>query len=398
MEKKQTVLIVHNYYRIPGGEDTVVSNEKELLEKHGHRVILYTRSNKEIDDRNPLKKLLLPFICIFNPKTFFNIKRLIKENGVNIVHVHNTLSLISPAVYYAALSLGIPVVQTVHNFRLICPAATLYRDRHICEDCIFKGLSCSVKHSCYRGSKAQTLISAMTLYIHRFLGIYKKIGYICLTEFNKKKLLEINRRKLLIRPGSVFVKPNFIDAPKVSQKSGIGGDYFICCQRLDELKGTDILIKAYELLKKEAPRLILCGSGPMDDYCRKHIEEGGLNIEMMGYTEHSRVLSLISGAKALILPTRWYEGFPMTIVEAFSRGTPVIVSDIGNAADLVEEGVTGLKFKDGDPKALARCLLDPGLSDLNPYKRYEELYTEEINYGILKDIYEKATMIRSDPS
>ena len=208
-EKKQKILIVHNYYQIPGGEDTVVTNEKKLLEDNGHEVILYTRDNNEIKKMNFFRKLLLPFTSIYNPRTAKDIKKIIKENGIDIVHVHNTLHLISPSVYYAAVKCGVPVIQTIHNFRFLCPGAMLYRNGNICEDCINKGLRCAIRHGCYRNSRPQTFILVLSALIHRATGIYRKVNFICLTEFNKQMLLRINRKKQIIQPSKVFVKPNF---------------------------------------------------------------------------------------------------------------------------------------------------------------------------------------------
>ena len=212
---KQKILMVHNYYQIPGGEDTVVANEKRLLEEHGHEVVLYTRHNNELKNMSKLQKLGLPFTTIFNPRTYRDIKRIIKEEKIEIVHVHNTLNLISSAVYYAAVKCGVPVVQTIHNFRLLCPGATFYRDGHICEDCVSKGLKCAVKHKCYRNSRAQTLICVISTWIHRHTGILGKINYIALTEFNKEKLLQLK----YIKSERVFVKPNFtFEVPHETQK------------------------------------------------------------------------------------------------------------------------------------------------------------------------------------
>lgn len=208
---KQNILIVHNHYQIPGGEDTVVTNEKRLLELNGHKVFTYYRNNSELKNMPFYKKIFIPIITIFNPKTYLQVRKIIKREKIDIVHVHNTLSLISPSAYYAGFSCGIPVVQTVHNFRLICPSATLYRDGHICEDCLTVGLYCAVKHSCYRKSSIQTLVCVINTEIHRKLGTYYKLNYICLTAFNKEKLLQLNhgRRKDVICPERVFIKPNF---------------------------------------------------------------------------------------------------------------------------------------------------------------------------------------------
>lgn len=208
-EKKETVLIVHNYYQIPGGEDTVVANEKKLLEEHGHKVILYTRNNLELKTMGVVKKMFLPFSTIFNIKTYWDIKKIIRKNNVDIVHVHNTLNLISPSVYYAAVRCKVPTVQTLHNFRMLCPASTFYRDGHICEECLSKGLKCAVKHNCYRNSKIQTLACVLTTVIHRKMGIYKKINYICLTDFSRRKILQFNKTRKIIDETKIFIKPNF---------------------------------------------------------------------------------------------------------------------------------------------------------------------------------------------
>ncbi|GAB1800831.1 glycosyltransferase [Priestia megaterium] len=210
MEKKKKILIVHNYYQIPGGEDTVVANEQRLMEQNGFEVLLYSRNNSELKTMNKFKKFFLPITTIFSIKTYREIKRIIKQNKIDVVHVHNTLSLISPSVYYAAFSTKIPVIQTIHNFRLLCPGALFYRDNKICEDCVDKGLKCAISNKCYRGSRVQTLGCVLTLKIHRLLGTYKRINYICLTEFNKEKLLLLNKgEKQVIDPNKVFVKPNF---------------------------------------------------------------------------------------------------------------------------------------------------------------------------------------------
>ena len=198
MGKKQRILLVHNYYKIPGGEDTVVNNEKRLLEENGHCVFLYTRSNKEMEDISALQKLFLPFSSIFSLRTYKEIRKFIQKENIDLVHVHNTLTLISPSVYYAAFSCGVPVVQTMHNFRLLCPAATFVRNGRICEDCVDQGLGCAVRYGCYRGSREQTLVNAAILKLHRMLGTYRKLFYICLTEFNKEKLLLLYLTKAFV--------------------------------------------------------------------------------------------------------------------------------------------------------------------------------------------------------
>ncbi len=384
IEKRKKVLIVHNYYQIPGGEDTVVANEKRLLERHGHEVILYSRNNSELNGMSLVQKLSLPFTTIFNIRTYKDIKRIIKDHKIDIVHVHNTLSLISPSVYYAALSYKVPIVQTVHNFRLLCPGATFYRDGHICEECIVSGLKCAIKYSCYRGSRLQTLACVISTKIHRMTGIYGKLHYICLTEFNKEKLLSLRQ----IHPGRVFVKPNFVEEIGEFIPEEKRADQFIFAGRLDMLKGIDILFKAWKRMGSGASKLIVCGVGPMENWCKEFVANNAVNIELKGLVSNIEARKLIANSKALILPTQWYEGFPMSIVEAFAVGTPVICSDLGNVGSSVVEGVTGCKFKANSieelVKAVGRC------SELctNTLDEYKKKYTEGKNYEKLIEIYQ----------
>lgn len=388
MREKPTILQVHNRYQIPGGEDTVAENERRLLEAQGHRVVRYFRDNKEMKDFSLLRKLLLPVTTVFNPRTYREVRRLIRTEHIDIVHVHNTLNLISPSVYYAALAEGVPVVQTVHNFRLLCPGATFYRDGHICEDCLHGGLGCAVKHSCYRGSRLQTLACVISTKIHRMTGIYGKLNYICLTEFNREKLLNLKQ----VRPERVYVKPNFVENdPEPILPEERRRNQMVFAGRLEKLKGVDVLLKSWKLLGENAPQLILCGTGPLEDWCRDYIREHAVqNVQMRGFTPNAEVRRLMAQSRALILPTRWYEGFPVSIVEAFSVGTPVLCSDLGNAGSIVTEGVTGRKFQPDSPEDLARAVGTSGGMCESTYAQYLSGYTAERNYETLEAIYRQA--------
>lgn len=394
MAGKQRILLVHNYYKLPGGEDTVVENEKRLLEEQGHEVFLYARSNQELDSLGSLGKLRLPFTALFSVRTYREVRRLILQKRIGVVHVHNTLSLISPSVYYAAFSCGVPVVQTIHNFRLLCPAATFVRDGRICEDCLERGLSCSVRHSCYRGSRAQTLVSAAVLKLHRLLGTYRRLYYICLTEFNREKLLSLNRKgKEVIRRERVFVKPNFAWDPADrarGEEAEPEKNQYIYAARLEKLKGIRTLLEAW----REFPDrpLVICGSGPEEEWARRYVEEHRMaQVRLTGQLLHDQVLRLLAESKALILPTLWYEGQPMTILESYAVGTPVLASALGNAGDMVLPGVTGFRFPPGSPEGLREAVRQlEQTAWLNPRAVFEEQYTPERNYEILKHIYDYA--------
>lgn len=387
--KKYRVLQVHNYYQIPGGEDTVLENERKLLEDDGHTVIQYTRNNSELKYFSVFRKVLLPFCVIFNLRTYQEVKKIIREQGIDIVHVHNTLSLISPSVYYAALHCKTPVVQTIHNFRLLCPGGTFYRDGHICEDCIEHSLKRAIKYRCYRGSKLQTLICVFNTWIHRMTGIYGKIHYICLTEFNKKKILLLKQ----ITPEKIFIKPNFVSicgTDKISYRKR--SNQFVYAGRLEKQKGTDFLLKTWKLMGKEAPKLVLCGTGPLEEWCRTYIKDNQLNtIEIRGFVPNVEVRKLIAESKALILPTQCYEGFPLTIVEAYSVGTPVIGSNLGNTGSLIIDNKTGMRFEYNNPQDLAEKIRLLSTRQLVVSDEHIRQFSEESNCRTMVRIYDSVT-------
>lgn len=384
-EKKEKVLIVHNYYQIPGGEDTVVENEKNLLEEHGHKVVVYTRHNSELKTMSKLQKILIPFSTIFNMRTYREVRTIIKEQNIDILHVHNTLNLVSPSVYYAGFSKKIPVVQTIHNFRLLCLGATFFRDGHVCEECLKKGLSCAVKHKCYRGSRVQTLACVISTLVHRGLGTYGKLNYICLTEFNKSKLLNLKQ----VKKENVFVKPNFVQAVKKIVPYGERNDQFIYVGRLEEIKGIDVLLNAWKILDKDAPELLVCGKGPLEEWAKDFVKENKLNqVKLLGFVPNDQVKEMIGKSKVLILPTQVYEGFPMTIAEAYASGTPVIGSDLGNTGSLIENGKTGLKFKHTSAESLAEAVLMVQKEFKGFPEEFIGLYSAESNYKSMKNIYE----------
>lgn len=384
--EKKKILLIHNYYQIPGGEDTVVANEKRLLEEHGHQVVLYTRHNSELKEFSKVQKLLLPFSTIFNMRTYREVKDVIEKENIDVLHVHNTLNLVSPSVYYAGFHKKIPVVQTVHNFRLLCPGATFYREGKVCEDCVKKGMLCAVKHNCYRGSKVQTLACVVSTQLHRLIGTYKKLNYICLTEFNKEKLLQLK----LIRKEKVFVKPNFVFGHKVKPESKRNPYQFVYVGRLEEIKGISVLMEAWKMLGKEAPELILCGTGPLEAWCREYVKKNQMrNVHLKGFVPNEEVQEIIAQSAALILPTQVYEGFPMTIVEAYGKGTPVIASDLGNAGNLVISGITGKRFSYQSAEALADAVRNFEIYDSAQIREiYQEKYSAEKNYEELQRIYE----------
>ncbi len=392
--KNYHILQVHNFYQIPGGEDVVVRNEKRLLEEHGHKVYTYYRSNSELNEEGILGKLLLPFTAVYSFKTAREVKKIIRENQIDIVHVHNTLTMVSPSVFYAANKCRVPVVQTLHNFRMLCPAGSFFRDNVICEECVQHGMKCAVKHKCYRGSTAQTIVSAAILQIHRFLGTYRKVNFICLTEFNRNKLLS-SLKKPIVDPDKVYIKPNFTFAEGVvpsTRDTGVEEEYFLFAGRVEALKGVDIAIKAFEKLPGE--RLYIAGSGPMMEEMQAYVAEHHMeNVRFLGYLQKEEMSERFYHAKAVIMTSQCYEAFAMTIAEAYSYGVPVIAGRVGNMDGMVKEGKTGVKFTYNSAEDLAEKIKKFNEMDLAELKEnardfYETRLRPEDNYKLLIQIYE----------
>lgn len=382
---KENVLIVHNYYRIPGGEDIVVANEKKLLEDNGHKVILYSRNNEEAGGRSFISKIGLALTALFNPRTYKEISRIIEKEKIDVIHVHNTVALISPAVYLVGINRGIPVVQTVHNFRLICPNGVCYIKDHVCERCIEHGLKASLLYNCYRDSKLQTFVCAFSMKIERILRTYSYIYYICLTDFNKQKLITLKQ----IREENIYIKPNFTTIDEKIVPYSERKEQIVYAGRLEKIKGIDLLLQAWMKLGDKAPRLIICGSGELELWCREYIDNNEIsNVELKGQLPNSEVKKLVGESMAIIYPTQWYEGFPMAVAEAYTMGTPIIASDIGNVGNLVDEGISGMKFKRGSVVAIAKAVEQFMAHPIRLPIEYTTKYTADENYHMLKDIYE----------
>lgn len=388
--KQYRILQVHNFYQIPGGEDVVVRNEKRLLEEHGHKVYTYYRSNAELKEGGRLGKLCVPFTAVYSFKTVREVKKLIKEYQIDIVHVHNTLTMVSPSVFYAAFSCHVPIVQTLHNFRMLCPAGSFFRDNVICEECVRGGLKCAVKHKCYRNSKLQSFVSAAVLKVHRVLGTYRKVNFICLTEFNRNKLLALGD---IVDAKKIFIKPNFtfaegIEPSNVPEQE----EYYLFAGRVEALKGVDIAIKAFEQIPDR--KLYIAGTGPMMDEMQAYVKEHNIqNVKFLGYLQKEDMTEKFYHAKAVIMTSQCYEAFAMTIAEAYSYGVPVIAGRVGNMEGMVQEGVTGVKFTYNSSSDLAEKVkefeqLDRVTLKENAREFYQERLRPEDNYQKLMEIYE----------
>lgn len=381
------ILSVHNTYQKPGGEDQVFAQEAELLRAHGHQVLLYQASNDEVKGVNPL---VLLGNTIWNRQKYDELRALLRRERPDVMHVHNTFPVISPAAYYAANAEGVPVVQTLHNYRLLCPAATFFRDGHVCEDCLAHDIPLpGVRHSCYRGSRMATAAAAAMLATHNFKHTWSKAvsAYIALTDFARDKFIEGG-----LPAEKIFVKPNYLQSDPGPGEGN--GHYALFVGRLTPEKGIGTLLDAWRQVGTDLP-LRIAGDGPLASDVEKAAAELD-GVTWLKWLPRAEILERMKHASVLILPSTWYEGFPMIIAEAFAVGLPVIASNLGSMASIVDHERTGLHVLPGDtndlvekvqwflghPELMARMRTDVR-------REYETKYTAETNYLQMMAIYRK---------
>ncbi|HZT71140.1 MAG TPA: glycosyltransferase family 4 protein [Terriglobia bacterium] len=386
------VLLVHNEYQQPGGEDAVFRLERDLLKSFGHNVVSYVRTNHEISRHSEIGRISLLKQTIWAEDSRRGIAAILTEVRPDVVHVHNTFTRISPSIYAECRRFEVPVVQTLHNFRLLCPAATFYRSGSVCEDCLNGGLWNSVFHGCYRKSRSATAAVAAMLMMHRRLHTWDSgiSRFIALTEFARKKFICGG-----FAPESITVKPNFV-APDPHTGDG-NREYALFVGRLSEEKGLRTLLRAWTQLRNTVP-LRIVGDGPMGFELKNYSVANALDsVRFEGRVDHSETQEIMKSARFLILPSECYENFPMTIVEAFASGTPVICSRLGAMQEIVEHHVTGLHFEPGNSESLAECAAwawthPAQMRAMGTVARreYELKYTAERNYSLLMEIYQRA--------
>jgi glycosyltransferase involved in cell wall biosynthesis len=387
------ILLVHNFYQQRGGEDLVYADEGRLLEAHGQEVIRYTAHNDQVASMSALS---VARSTLWSRKSYRDVRRIIANERPHVIHVHNSFPLISPSVYYAANAEGVPVVQTLHNYRLICPAALCFRGGTVCTDCLGQSVPWpAVRHACYRDSRTASAAVATMLVVHGVLGSWhRKVDtYVALTGHARSMFIQAGL------PAEKFViKPNFVD-PDPGPGTGSGG-YALFVGRLSAEKGLQTLLHAWQSVGAIVP-LMIVGDGPMAPQV-KAAAENTPGITWLGRRDPSNVLALLREAKCLVFPSECYETFGRAIIEAYAASTPVVAAGHGAAAELVRDGVTGLHFRPGDAHDLASKVLgmnrDPtGLSHLRAAARheFEMRYTADMNYRSLLDIYLRTIARRS---
>lgn len=380
------ILLVHNYYKIRGGEDAVFENETAELEKRGHKVIKYVKNNSEIDGYNFIQKILFFPRAIYNFTTVRDLKNILKKEKIDVAHIHNVFPLISPSIYRYLKKKGIKIVQTIHNYRFLCPNGLFFRNGEVCELCKEGAFSNAVKYKCYKESAIFSLLYAAIIKFNyntfrRFID-----GYIALTEFTKKIFVgaDFDENKIYIKGHGLEDK---LFAPMTGKK------YFLYIGRLSKEKGIDFLLECFSKL----PDFNLSIAGAYDqnsDYFLTYKSYN--NIRFLGFSFGEVKENLIQESTAVIIPSVCYETYSLTLVEAFRAGITVVGSSIGGIPYIINDGVNGELFEPNNfeqfKSKLEKLYNDNDYrNNLNDDARKTFLEKMEFskNITILEDIYKE---------
>ena len=388
------IFLAHNYYgsTAPSGENDVFEAERDLLRQHGHEVTEFVRHSDEIRTQGVWGTAKGAFATPWNPFAARALRKAVESFHPDVVHVHNTFPLLSPSIFYA-IGGRTARVLTLHNYRLFCSAAILMRDGHVCTECLdTRSVWPALRYGCYRNCRLSTLPLAFNVSLHRNLGTWTRQvdAFITLTDFQQKTMVEAG-----LPAGRAHVKPNFISRNFQQTPGKDRGNYAVFVGRLSVEKGVRTLLSAWRSVSG-LPLKIL-GDGPLRGEIEAQVRAQGINAEFLGGVNRDKVLSIVSGACLQVVPSEWYEGFPMVILEAYACGTPVVASRIGSLAEIVLDGETGMHFEAGDPLDLAQRVNylaeRPELARRMGMKAREIFlvkYTAEKNFELLMGIYSKA--------
>jgi glycosyltransferase involved in cell wall biosynthesis len=390
------IISVHNRYLMAGGEDQVFESEARLLRDHGHTVTQVEEQNAYPD--SVAKKIGMAVECVWSRKWHREFRERLQRERPDVVHIHNLFPRISPSIYYACRREGVPVVQTLHNYRLLCAGAELYRDGKVCEECLDHGVMRGVRYGCYQGSKLGTAVLTIMVDVHRRARTWTNMVdcYIALTEFSRNKLIAGGLPADRIR-----VKPNFV-LPDPGMKSG-AGEYALFVGRMVKSKGVPSMLEAWE--KLSVVPLHIVGDGPCKEQIESAKSAGKLSSVMYrGRLPRAETLAAMKKARFLVFPSEWYEGFPVTIAEAFACGVPVVASRLGAMQEIIADGVTGLHFEAGNIEDLRQkaewAWEHPAeMQDMGRRGRreFERKYMAEQNIRMLEEAYEFAMASRGKP-
>jgi len=393
------VLVVHSRYRsdVPSGENEVVEDELRLLRDHGCVAELVELRSDDIPSWPLSKKIALPARVVWSSEGRRVLEQSVVRFRPDVIHIHNTFPLFSPGVFWRARAAAVGVVHTLHNFRPLCPASTLFRDGRPCEECLGRLPWPAVRFSCYRGSRLATIPVATMVGLHGRLRTWQTCvdRLIAVSAYQREKYIEAGW------PGEkIRVKHNTVLQPPAP--TGRPGSAFLCMSRLSAEKGVDVLLEGWRRAFSDGtPSIRLAGSG--DQASRLRAEYGGLpGVVFLGQLDRVALFEELSRARAVVVPSRWYEGSPRAVVEAYAAGVPLVASRVGSLTELVEDGVTGLLAAPGDPDELAGALRRLADSDELAARlgegaraRYERSYSPDVTVRELLAIYREAIAART---
>ena len=383
------ILTVHNFYKssAPSGEDIAYINEKKMFQDSDIIIQSHEKFNDNLVNLTVKEKLKLGINNSWSNSSYAELKIKLKKFKPNLVHFHNTFPQITPSGYAACKDMGIPVIQTLHNFRLLCANALLLREGKSCELCVSGSMFNALKYKCYRNSLSATASQVLCLKRNRYNGSYANNvdRYITLTKFAEKKFIEAG-----FSSEQFVTRPNFLpDPPKMRE---IKQNHAIFVGRVTEEKGVYTLLNAWKKINGIELRIV--GDGELLPECKKYADQNNINVRFMGYLSRHEVIPAIQDASFMILPSECYEGFPISLLEAFACGTPIIVSNIGGQSEIIKDGVTGLAFEVGNSDDLADvCNHLSGNDELhkilrvNAREEFERMYTKESVFQQTLDIY-----------
>lgn len=386
------VLIVHNRYQQKGGEDAVALSEQNLLAAHGVEVAILGVDNDAIVGLSA--KMAAAVSVFYSSRGVKLLTDSIESFRPDLVHVHNWFPTLSPAIFWTCRRRRLPVVQTLHNYRLLCAGGSLFRDGHVCEDCMGTALRLpGIQHGCYRGSHVGTAAATAGMLAHWRIGTWRTAvsRFIALSEFSRSKLVEGG-----LPPEKVVIKPNFLDEDPGFRPGGDAGQpaYLAFVGRLTEDKGVGRLLHCWAN-NPDLPLLRILGAGPLENQVRQAAASLH-NLEWLGMKPPREVLDWMGGASALLCPSLWYEGMPRVVIESLAVGTPVLASRLGTYPEMIVDGKFGALFDTTHPEALTECVrrmtAGPTLAKMRSAAREEFLtrYTAEPNFKLLQSIYRDA--------
>lgn len=391
------VLLTHNYYgsAAPSGEDKVFETEGNLLRQHGHEVSEFVRHSDVIRAKRRWGVVQGALSTPWNPFAAKSMRQKLDDIHPDVVHVHNTFPLISPSIFHAIGNRAARVL-TLHNYRLLCSAAIPMRAGRVCTDCLDRrSVMPAMLHGCYRGSRLATAPLAANVALHRILGTWTKQvdAFIALTDFQRERMVDAGLPAEL-----VHVKPNFYPGNPATVPWSERRESVVFAGRLTAEKGVVALVEAWLKWGPSAPELRVVGDGGLRDKLKRLAASAPeVLIRFLGQVSATEAQDEISHARLLVLPSEWFEGFPMVVREAFAFGTPAAVSDIGPLPSIVQQGENGIVFASGDPESIQTVLRAAWENEgelerlgIGARRSFETLYTEEVNYRQLTNIYERA--------